>query len=592
MFAVCIIVSIALLLLATNVSSSSPNILFILSDDTGWNDVSFHGSLQIPTPTMDALASNGITLNNYYVNPVCSPTRASIMSGRSMIHHGIQTPFDHGNDASGLNLSYTLFPEQLKQHFNYSTYMIGKWHLGMKTKDYLPSSRGFDKFYGFYLGCSDYWKHYGDVDDNGEAGLDLHEGGIELNIPPGEDVPLYNTASQYSTTLYGKKAIEWIDLHAKTKPNVPWYMYLSFQGTHSGNNKFVQAPAKKIEKFKSISPDETCGQYDVCTTTPTCTHQAMRKTCAATLSVVDDAISDIVETLKATGMYENTIIVYSSDNGGPPNGTNNNMMNNWPLRSGKGSTWEGGIRAAGFIHAPHILKRTGISNDLFHVTDWYKSLFRAAAGDGPSQKISMKPNEVEWKKGDGIDNWAVLASSESEKVSSARTEIIIVAQADGSVSKTNAIRVGDMKLLWSPNLLYTNTLWYFPPGSPKYDYTVKCGDPPKDVSDNLCETENNPCLYNITADPCEHFNLAKSMPQIVAHLKEKIAGYKKTTVLPWKQFARSDKRSLPSNHGKLVKIVPNLFKGGASEYNGVWSPWLTPEESSKFYPEYYVGPGY
>merc|ERR1711991_1023315 len=131
------------------------------------------------------------------------------------------------------------------------------------------------------------------------------------------------------------------------------------------------------------------------------------------------------------------------------------MMNNWPLRSGKGSTWEGGIRAAGFIHAPYILKRTGVSNDLFHVTDWYKSLFRAAAGNGPAQKISMKPDEVEWKKGDGIDNWAVLASSESEKVSSARKEIIIAAQADGSISKTNAIRVGDMKLLWSPNLLYS-----------------------------------------------------------------------------------------------------------------------------------------
>lgn len=582
------------LLCQSTFANKSPNILFILSDDTGWNDVGFHGSKQIPTPTMDRLAQNGITLNNYYVNPVCSPTRASIMSGRSMIHHGIQTPFDHGNDASGLNLSYTLFPEQLKMHYNYTTYMIGKWHLGMKNKEYLPSSRGFDKFYGFYLGCSDYWKHYGDVDDNNEAGVDLHKGGIGLNIMPGEDETVYESACVYSSTLYGEKANEWITEHAKTMPNTPWYMYLAFQGTHSANNKFVQAPMDRINDFNYISPEnETCGQYDTPITTKTCTRRAMRKTCAATLAVVDDAIKSIVDNLKKVNMYENTIIVYSSDNGGPPNGTNNNMMNNWPLRSGKGSCWEGGIRAAGFIHAPYILKRTGISNDLFHVSDWYKSLFHAAAGNnGVVEKISLKPNEVEWKNGDGIDNWACLASSKDDQTPSARNEIIISSQAKGSIFNTHAIRVGDMKLVWSPNLLYTNKLWYFPPGSKEYDYTIKCGKPPSDISDNLCEDENTPCLYNITADPCEFVNLATKLPNYVQSLKTKINEYKKTTVLTWKQFHKTDTRALPSNHGGKVPIQPNTIKGGASEYNGVWKPWLTKEESKTYYPEFYVGPGY
>ena len=107
------------LLLLEGVACKSPNILFILSDDTGWNDVSFHGSKQIPTPAMDELASAG----NYAEQLLCEPCLLShqgfLMSGRSMIHHGIQTPFSHGNDAS--NLSYTLFPEQLKKHYNYST---------------------------------------------------------------------------------------------------------------------------------------------------------------------------------------------------------------------------------------------------------------------------------------------------------------------------------------------------------------------------------------------------------------------------------------------------------------------------------------
>ena len=451
---------------------------------------------------------------------------------------------------------------------------------------------GFDKFYGFYLGASDYWKHYSDVDDNGEPGLDLHQGGIGLNREPGDDQAVYSSASQYSTTLYANKAIEWIGDHARERPQVPWYMYLAFQGTHSSNNKFLQAPVHKIEEFDYISPNETCGQYDVCSTTPTCTKRAMRKTCAATLAVVDDAIRDIVEQLKSVDMYENTIIIYSSDNGGPADGVDNNMMNNYPLRSGKGSTWEGGIRAAGFIHAPYILKRTGVSNDLFHVSDWYKSLFKAAAGGGVAKRISLKPTEVPWKQGDGIDNWDMLASSEAEKVPSARTEIIIAAQASGSIHKTNAIRVKEMKLLWAPNLLYDSKLWYYPPGSDKYNYTVKCGKPPANISGNSCENADNPCLYNISADPCEHHNLALKMPELVAKLKAKIAEYSKTTIFPWKQYSQSDERALPSNHGGKVKIVPNKFKGGPSEYNGIWTPWLNTKESAGYYPENYTGPGY
>ena len=97
-----------------------------ISQDLGWNDVSFHGSSQIPTPNIDGLANGGVILDNYYVNPVCSPTRASLMTGRSMLHTGIQTPYGAGDDASGLNLTYTLLPQQLRIAHNYTSYMIGK----------------------------------------------------------------------------------------------------------------------------------------------------------------------------------------------------------------------------------------------------------------------------------------------------------------------------------------------------------------------------------------------------------------------------------------------------------------------------------
>ena len=104
--------------------AAPPNVVFFLADDLGWNDVSFHGSAQIPTPTLDKLAREGVTLDQYYVNPVCSPTRGSLMSGRSMMHTGIQTPYGAGDDASGLNLTYTTLPEQLKLKHGYVSYMV------------------------------------------------------------------------------------------------------------------------------------------------------------------------------------------------------------------------------------------------------------------------------------------------------------------------------------------------------------------------------------------------------------------------------------------------------------------------------------
>ena len=126
---------IALIALSTSFAASpAPNIVFFLVDDLGWNDVSFHGSPQIPTPTMDRLAKSGIVLNQYYVNPVCSPTRASLMTGRSAMHTGIQTPYSSGDDASGLNLTYTLLPEQLNRQFNYTSYMVGKWYVTLSSR--------------------------------------------------------------------------------------------------------------------------------------------------------------------------------------------------------------------------------------------------------------------------------------------------------------------------------------------------------------------------------------------------------------------------------------------------------------------------
>ena len=159
-----LLVALSVLLALGTSDAAPPHITFFLVDDLGWNDVSMHGSKQIQTPNIDSLAASGIRLNNYYVNPVCSPTRASLLSGRSVIHHGIYTPYNNGNAASGLNLSYTLLPQHLKASYGYACYAVGKWHLGVKSPAYLPSHRGFDRYFGFYSGVMDYWTHAQSVD--------------------------------------------------------------------------------------------------------------------------------------------------------------------------------------------------------------------------------------------------------------------------------------------------------------------------------------------------------------------------------------------------------------------------------------------
>ncbi|ODM98543.1 Arylsulfatase B [Orchesella cincta] len=153
-----------------------PNIIFMLCDDAGWNDFSFHGSSQIPTPNIDALALNGIVLNSYYVSPLCTPTRGAIVTGKHPIHLGLQHYVIMGASSGGLPLKERLLPQYLKDR-GYSTHLVGKWHLGHSAKEFTPTYRGFDTHFGYWLGKQDYYSHISidgkDSDGNGCWGYDF-----------------------------------------------------------------------------------------------------------------------------------------------------------------------------------------------------------------------------------------------------------------------------------------------------------------------------------------------------------------------------------------------------------------------------------
>ncbi|GFT08316.1 arylsulfatase B [Trichonephila clavipes] len=140
-----------------------PNIILLVADDLGFNDVGVHGSTQIPTPNLNALAQNGVLLNNYYVCPVCSPSRGALMTGLYPIHTGLQRGPIPSSQPYGLPLKHIIMPQWFKK-LNYATHAIGKWHLGFFRKEYTPVYRGFDSHYGYWGGKEDYYDHTQQMD--------------------------------------------------------------------------------------------------------------------------------------------------------------------------------------------------------------------------------------------------------------------------------------------------------------------------------------------------------------------------------------------------------------------------------------------
>ncbi|KXJ22943.1 Arylsulfatase B [Exaiptasia diaphana] len=233
---------IAAILLNVIVYASSrkkPHIVIILADDLGWDDVSFHGSPQIPTPYIDHLANNGVILNNYYVSPMCTPSRASIMTGKYPIHLGMQHFVIYAAQPYGIPLDEITLPQYLKTQ-GYRTAGVGKWHLGFFTKEYTPVYRGFDSFYGFWNAKTDYWNHTSY--ENNFWGIDMRN-----NMEP-----VATDSGVYGTELFTREAVNVIHNH---DVNQPLFLYLAHQAAHSANpNQPLQAPQDKI----NVRSCDTC----------------------------------------------------------------------------------------------------------------------------------------------------------------------------------------------------------------------------------------------------------------------------------------------------------------------------------------------
>ncbi|WP_252730654.1 sulfatase-like hydrolase/transferase [Colwellia sp. E2M01] len=348
--------SVSFTVLNVQAADERPNIIVILADDLGYNDLGFTGSKQIKTPNIDQLANNGITFTNGYVtHPYCGPSRAGLITGRYQARFGMENNVTYAPEDKymGLPLDQITFAKRLQQT-GYKTSIFGKWHLGGATH-FQPNNRGFDYFYGFLDGGHMYMP--GEVTVGGE--------GYKLPLMRNTDVAEFN---EYLTTALSKDAAKYIEHSSKT----PFLMYLAYNAPHGP----LQAPQAYIDKYKHIKNKE-------------------RRIYAAMVDAMDEGVGIVVDALKQQDKLDNTLIFFLSDNGGvyPEEWLpDHNWANNFPFRRGKVALLEGGIHVPFIAHWPNQIAKGQTFDGLVSSLDIAAtSVALAGANDDELDGVNLVP---------------------------------------------------------------------------------------------------------------------------------------------------------------------------------------------------------
>jgi arylsulfatase B len=425
--------------------TTKPNIVIILADDLGNADLGYHGS-DIKTPNIDKLANDGVRMESFYGMPVCTPSRAELLTGRYAMRYGLQTLVIFPSHNFGLATDERTLPQALKD-VGYETDMVGKWHLGHADRKYWPQNRGFDHFYGNLVGEVDYFtKERGGIIDWQRDGKFLKEDG-------------------YFTTLIGNEAVNIIKTHDTSKP---LFLYVASLAPHAP----YQAPQADIDAYKNAAGDVHRHTYD------------------AMITDLDTQVGRVVAALKQKNMLDNTLIIFSSDNGGATSALfatgarspeereesggvelgAKTPASNGILRGGKGSLHEGGVRVPTIFYWPAKLK-PGVVNEPSGMVDVMPTVLALAGAKGsPDHPF------------DGKDIWPTLVENQP----SPHDDYLINVEAF-----RGAIRKGNWKLVQIALL----------PGKIE--------------------------LFDLSKDPGEKNNVAAQFPEIASDLQARLVAYAK-----------------------------------------------------------------
>ncbi|XP_041970965.1 arylsulfatase B-like [Aricia agestis] len=516
----------------------APHIVFIMVDDMGWNDVSYHGSDQILTPNIDALAARGVVLQQYYSEAICTPARTALLTGKYPMRLGMHGSPLFNSEDRGIPLGERLLPWHMKR-LGYATHLVGKWHVGMSRRQYLPTARGYDTHYGMRGGFIDYYT-YNKIETwpNGREmfGLDLFD----------NDVP-QDQEERYVVDALTQRAERIISNHNASRP---LFLHLAHNAPHAGNaGGALQPPLNTTIRNSHIAYSD-------------------RRLYAEVVAHMDESIGRVVKALADKRLLQDTIIVFVSDNGAPTVGQFNNRGINLPFRGKKETPWEGAVRVPALIW--HSSLRPKVWRGMMHITDWLPTLV-AAAGGSVDDTI------------DGLNQWDSIVTDGTSN----RKEVLIAVE-DSARNVYAAYRAGDYKIIVG-NVTGLSNGYYgaemlvnkeSPPdyflsirssavakifetnGVPlNYDEvinmrmasTIKQLDTVRDL--NPCEpTQSRGCLYNVVRDPSESHNLWDRGTKIAALLTSKL-----------RTFWTAQQRRTP---------LDLHDRADPANFNYRWMPWL------------------
>ncbi|QIF03653.1 arylsulfatase [Roseimicrobium sp. ORNL1] len=455
-------------------SATRPNVIIIVSDDQGWADVGYHNP-EMRTPNLDRLAREGVELDHHYVQPQCTPTRVALMTGRYPSRFGshcTQASPDHAYPFETLTLG------KMFQSLGYDTALIGKWHMGSKP-EWGPNHHGFNYSYGCFDGAVGPLNH-------------LYRKNVKSWHRNGEFIE----EEGHATDLIAREASQWITHHRQQDAKKPFFLYMAFTAVHT----------PVVEEQKWLEANAHIADPD-------------RRLFAASATHMDAAIGEVVSALENQKLRENTLLIFTSDNGGIHKAYKGNnypepdpslaagFSSNLPLRGGKGDMFEGGMRVPAFINWPSKLKPHKMTTPM-HVVDWMPTLaaltgYQPAAGADP--------------KWDGQNIFALL---EDPAAAASPREFYWVW---GAGRYWEGLRQGDWKVI--------------------RDHRQPKGKAARDAAATNAPPAGTWMLFNVAKDPLEKTDLAAVKPELVADLAKRFEAQKAKDNLTAKSPEQGESRA-------------------------------------------------